>query len=1498
MHAIIPPVPTIYVRTSNGWDDTYEEYSGTRYSLSRSTTTRLDTAKTAINGAAQKILAQDDTTVQLVTFANDASHSDATADLDAFKGQVNAMTANGGTNWEAGLNEALNQVPNDGKPTYVIFVSDGQPTYRNSQMDSPKPVYEEGWFGGAWVNAEGGDAETINSDGSVSLWGTGNSDPNGWNFNAADAVAKTLTDPTDATPAGKGVKLFSINAYGDATNMQNLTGVKGNDNHYFTAKDQASLENAFANIVNQITSSAEFQDVSVVDQVTNLTAVAKVDGKTAFEYYKGDQKVDSLGEATYTGGKINWDLSSLGKLEDGVTYTLSVKVWPSQGAMDAAASAANGGAAPSDPIVVDKNGNYALKSNADSGNTVTYRAIDTKTATQKPTNLGTDDKDPEGYKWEQKADGTWTGTKVSEPITKDLNNPDPMPLDIARVNLAKEWKNGDGSDATAPAGASVKLTAGEGDAAVSKALNAGNSWTAQAALSYGRMTVDEKGTVNVLEAGHVYAITEEGAPADWTFSADTYLPMIINGTPTMLKQVTGDETPTYTIGGKGYIAVSGDAAAKLTATNTRKLGSLTVSKTVNNETTTDVSGQEFTFTVKVDGKDDQTVTLKAGESQTIEGLPAGASYTVTEDTDSPPQGFSLDSKTGDTGKIVADQTATASFTNKYKPDSTTVDTDAETSPMVQKTVSAPATAIPEKGKTFNFTITPKDGAPAPKNGDETVTTGSAVFTKDDLASGSSTKAIDFGTITFTAEGTYTYTVAETGELGNGWTVTPEDKSVDVTITVKDENGQLKAEVTGDTITNSYKADPGTISDKTGDSIKVTKKLADRDWLDSDSFEFTLTAETEGAPMPDSAKVTATKANPTVTFGTMTFDKAGTYNYTVKETKGSIAGVTYDEGSYPVTVVVSDNGSGQLSAEVSYTKGNTVTNTYKPTDGTLPAGSIKLYKTLTNGVLKDDQFSFQLTPVTNGAPMPETDTATNDASGYITFGDITFSATGYYEYQVTELKPTGETPYTYSDSVVTVKVHVSDDTKNGTLVAEVVEGNGATFNNTYNAESNQVAITASKNVNGQPASSKDVFNFKLEAVTEGAPMPASDTVQNVGGSVTFGAITYTANIFSRDDVVTPEDGTARYVDFTYRVSEVAGSSSVYGYDSSTYDVTVRVTDDGNGTLTAAVKDAAAPVFNNTYTPNPVTVTDPPVSKKVTGFTGNKYPAFTFQMTSKTDGAPMPEGTVNGVKEATIAGEGAVEFGQMTFTKADTYVYAVSEKGLDADGWTTDSTLYTLTYTVTDNNGQLEYTLAVDNVTTGDKGLSEATFTNTYKALPAGGYLNAKKVLNGRDLKAGEFSFQLLDADGKEVLDTRTNEADGTVTFNNLSFDAADTYTYQVREVKGDDSTITYDEATHTYVFTVEDENGQLKVTSVKADGKDEAAVFTNTYTEPATPVTPTNPTTPNKPTPATPAAPASPAAPAKSSGAVAKTGDTTTSVAGIVIVAGGLYLRKRNASAKK
>ena len=90
--------------------------------------------------------------------------------------------------------------------------------------------------------------------------------------------------------------------------MQNLTGVKGNDNHYFTAKDQASLENAFANIVNQITSSAEFQDVSVVDQVTNLTAVAKVDGKTAFEYYKGDQKVDSLGEeflaTVKTGDKI------------------------------------------------------------------------------------------------------------------------------------------------------------------------------------------------------------------------------------------------------------------------------------------------------------------------------------------------------------------------------------------------------------------------------------------------------------------------------------------------------------------------------------------------------------------------------------------------------------------------------------------------------------------------------------------------------------------------------------------------------------------------------------------------------------------------------------------------------------------------------------------------------------------------------------------------------------------------------------------------------------------------------------------------------------------------------------------------------------------------------------------------------------------------------------------------------------------------------------------
>ena len=212
------------------------------------------------------------------------------------------------------------------------------------------------------------------------------------------------------------------------------------------------------------------------------------------------------------------------------------------------------------------------------------------------------------------------------------------------------------------------------------------------------------------------------------------------------------------------------------------------------------------------------------------------------------------------------------------------------------------------------------------------------------------------------------------------------------------------------------------------------------------------------------------------------------------------------------------------------------------------------------------------------------------------------------------------------------------------------------------------------------------------------------------------------------------------------------------------------------------------------------------------------------------------------------------------------YTMVEKSGSKTGVTYDTAKKPVKVTVTDNgNGTLATAVSYPEGN---------TFENTYKPLATSGYLTAQKVLNGRELQAGEFSFELLDADGN-VIDTQSNAADGTVKFEGLNFDEAGTFTYQVREVKGDEANVTYDEKVATYTVVVEDVDGQLTITSVTADGSDQAAVFTNTYTEPPAP-TP-EPEQPRRPLPnsgdATPDA-------------------TPLAMIGLAVLAGGVLLRKR------
>ena len=283
-------------------------------------------------------------------------------------------------------------------------------------------------------------------------------------------------------------------------------------------------------------------------------------------------------------------------------------------------------------------------------------------------------------------------------------------------------------------------------------------------------------------------------------------------------------------------------------------------------------------------------------------------------------------------------------------------------------------------------------------------------------------------------------VSEDGKTING--ITYDDKVVEVKVNVKDnEDGTMtltyngEKEFAGAEFTNTYSA-------KGNGEIKVQKLLEGRDWTDNDSFTFTLTGVSapEGVqtvPMPANKSITIKKSDKdqTRSFGEIEFTKAGTYTYTVKETKGAAGGVTYDEKEHTVTFKAVDDGKGRIVADQGSQMIQTekITNTYSAAGC---VGSILVQKSLKGREWKDDdEFEFTLTGE-NGAPMPDEDTITitkDDKDHIAGFGNITFTKAGKYTYTVKETKGDAK-GVTYDTKKHKVTIEVIDD-GNGKLVAK-------------------------------------------------------------------------------------------------------------------------------------------------------------------------------------------------------------------------------------------------------------------------------------------------------------------------------------------------------------------------------------------------------------------------------------------------------------------------------
>ena len=643
------------------------------------------------------------------------------------------------------------------------------------------------------------------------------------------------------------------------------------------------------------------------------------------------------------------------------------------------------------------------------------------------------------------------------------------------------------------------------------------------------------------------------------------------------------------------------------------------------------------------------------------------------------------------------------------------------------------------------------------------------------------------------------------------------------------------------------------------------------------YEGNLTAKQLASAKP--VRTAINGANGSVSFDAFSYAKPGTHEYTIVEQKGNLSHVTYDATVHHAVVTVADN-AGTLQASVAYDGADatkpTFTNTYKA-QATV-SGAIALTKSVDvhdgSYQMKAGDFAFELV----GPDGMVLQTQKNDADGKVAFDKLTFDHAGTFIYTVREVQPTDDAPgvpgVTYTGKTYTLTYVVADN-NDGKLVVESstakpsegtengVTPNTMTFANSYQPRAISYQISGTKVLkNADPATTRTPangeFTFALIDVATGQEI---DRTTNVGSAFTFKAISYTAT-----------------GSHAYQVKEVAGQDGTITYSDAVLDVTVSVTDDGSGQLTAtANKTAADLTFTNAYTPTATTAT-------ITGtkaLTGRDLAKGEFSFDLKDADGNVVQTVQNGA-------DGTFGFAPLQLDKVGTYVYTVSERaGATANGVTYDTTVFTATVTVTENaeTHALEAQVAYSK---GGKAADAVAFSNSYAPAATEVKLGASKVLSGEDLKEGQFSFQLKDADGK-VLQTAKNAADGTVGFKAISYDKPGAYRYSISEVNDAQKKVTYDAAEHWVTVTVTDDGAGHLVATVTYDG-DVAPVFKNTYTPPTTP--PANP--PTEP-------PTNPPVSKEEKPGLPNMGDTSLSpmalggIAGgaVVLIAAGVILRRRN-----
>lgn len=940
---------------------------------------------------------------------------------------------------------------------------------------------------------------------------------------------------------------------------------------------------------------------------------------------------------------------------------------------------------------------------------------------------------------------------------------------------------------------------------------------------------------------------------------------------------------------KATVTYDGEKAVP-TFTNTKPTADVTVEAT-KVLAGKDLTADAFTFGLyDQDGNEDARGTNdKNGKVKlTVKGLNLGEyDYTLKEEK----AGQSVDGVAYDAKEVKVHVKVEQNQDDNNKTKVTVTYDGTATAPTFNNTYTAKGSVELTATKTikvadgFDHTTKPADGE---FTFDLKDAAGNVIATAKNDANGKVcfTREFQLSDLGGAASKDFTYTIVEQPGAEPGMVY--DNHALTYTVTVTDGgNGALnaKAIVTSasgsDTFTNTYQ--PAATGLALGAQKSYVKKddntpIVPKDGeFTFDVYEGKMTAEQLAGAKP--VRTATNGADGSVNFDAFSYAKPGTYEYTIVERKGDLAYVTYDDAVHHAVVTVVDN-AGTLQASVAYDGADatkpTFTNTYKAK--ATNSGAIALTKSVDvhdgSYQLKAGDFAFELV----GSDGTVLQTQKNDAKGKVYFNELTFDHAGTFPFTVREVQPTDGAPgvpgVTYTGKTYTL-TYVVKDNNDGKLAVESstvkpsegtengVTPNTMTFANSYQPGQTSYQISGTKVLeNADPATTRTPadgeFTFALIDVATGQEI---DRTTNVGKAFTFKAISYTAT-----------------GSHAYQVKEVAGQDGTITYSDAVLDVTVNVTDDGSGQLTAtANKTAADLTFTNTYTPTATTAT-------ITGtkaLTGRDLAEGEFFFDLKDADGNVVQTVQNGA-------DGTFGFAPLQLDKVGTYVYTVSERaGATANGVTYDTTVFTATVTVTENaeTHALEAQVAYSK---GGKAADAVAFSNSYAPAATEVKLGASKVLSGEDLKEGQFSFQLKDADGK-VLQTAKNAADGTVGFEAISYDKPGTYAYSISEVDDGQKNVTYDAAEHRVTVTVTDDGAGHLVATVTYDGA-VASVFKNTYTPPTTPPTepPTNP-------------PSKSPVPKEEKPGLPYTGDTSLSpmalggIAGgaVVLIAAGVILRRRN-----